>query len=776
MFSQMRIRTRIILLFIAMTTSICLLYSIISIHSQKNSLLARVDATLEMAARSAEKVAGEGYHDEITGMNREAVDRFNLLVNQFDTFCQDLDLSYIWSVMRHKGEIVFTTATHSDKQDHQSECATFLEIHSNPEIYVQALDTQVSEFSTFDDKWGKGRMALIPYRDKHGRPYLFAASVQLGDLAALQRSNVLNAILLSLAIGSVAVLLSLFLARSLTKPISDITAEAERIAKGDFTAKVEDVGMAEIATLATSFNVMTDAIRRQVEELRAGEENLRITLNSIGDAVIATDSAGRITKMNPVAEDLVGWQLEEAQGKLLPEVFRIVNSRTRKIVENPVEKVLRLGQVVGMANHTILISRDGTEWQIADSGAPIRSVAGTIEGVILVFRDVTKEMSAAEEMRQSQKMQAIGQLAGGVAHDFNNLLSAIMGNAELLCMKLDEDSELLGFARQIFQASCRAEELTQQLLVFSRKGPLKSASINIHTMTKEVVNLLNHAVDRRITLTTNLQAESCHIEGDSTQLQNAILNLGLNARDAMKNGGDIIFTTRNLSLDADFCKAQSDPIEPGPFLEMAVSDSGQGMSTEIIKHIFEPFFSTKKPGEGTGLGLAAVHGCVLAHNGLIQVYSRIGEGSVFKILLPISTVDEPKVLEDVNLNQGEGVVMIVDDEELVRNFSATALRNLGYKVLTCVDGNEAVDIYRNSDCRIDIVVLDMIMPSMSGEDTYRLLKAIDPNVRVLLSSGFTGGETAAQLIEDGALDFLQKPYRIAELAAQIAKYISAALV
>ncbi|MEI6972034.1 MAG: PAS domain S-box protein, partial [bacterium] len=355
--------------------------------------------------------------------------------------------------------------------------------------------------------------------------------------------------------------------------------------------------------------------KRAEEAMRRSEEKLAITLDSIGDAVIATDAAGEITRMNPIAAKLTGWIAAEAIGHQFDEVFHIINTESRKAIESPAARILRDGQAGGMISNTAIVSRDGTERIIADSGSPIRDSRGSIVGVVLVFRDVTEQRRMEDRLRQSEKLEAIGQLAGGVAHDFNNQLCGIMGFAELLAEQLT-DQTLNCHAVKILSSARHAAELTRQLLAFGRKGKYLSLPVDTHKVIAEVVDLLCRSVDKRITIKQHLNAMPSTVVADPSQLQNAILNLGLNARDAMPLGGELTFATRVVNFE------QAQPVEglaAGRYVQISVTDTGVGMNAEVKKRLFEPFFTTKASGKGTGLGLASAYGAVKNHGGTIRV-------------------------------------------------------------------------------------------------------------------------------------------------------------
>ncbi len=513
--------------------------------------------------------------------------------------------------------------------------------------------------------------------------------------------------------------------------------------------------------------------KRAEEALRESEENLAITLKSIGDAVISTDTQGAVVRINPIAEIMTGWVEKEAVGKSLADVFHIIDGDTEESVENPADQVLRTGQNVALAKNTVLLARDGMKRQIADSAAPILDKEACIVGAVLVFRDVTEERKLQEQLRQSQKMEAIGQLAGGIAHDFNNILTAIIGNAQLLGEKVPPESEEASYVRELLNVADRASDLTRQLLAFSHKGNLVMRDINMHDVVAEAILMLRHSIGRGIKISESLEAESPIVHADSGQLQNAILNLGLNSRDAMPDGGNLQFVTRNFVADEDFCKLTADAIKPDLYLELEVTDTGGGMNAETMDRIFEPFFTTKPKGRGTGLGLPSVYSCIQSHQGCILANSELGKGAKFRIFLPVVTCPA-QVESNEKIDRpikGDGRVLIVDDEEIVRNFASDALSGLGYEVSTCADGQEAVDFYRTHYDDIDLVILDLVMPRLDGEKAFYEMKKINPDIRALVTSGFRHNSNTEALQMKGVSDFLDKPYRIEELSRAVAKYI-----
>jgi PAS domain S-box-containing protein len=499
--------------------------------------------------------------------------------------------------------------------------------------------------------------------------------------------------------------------------------------------------------------------KRAVSALHKSEEKIAATLNSIGDGVIATDTQGLVVTMNPVAEDLCGWTLSKARGKPLRDVFSIINAQNREEVQNPVQKVLTTGHIVGLANHTILISQSGAEYHIADSAAPIRDSRSIITGVVLVFSNITEKYSLQEQLRQSRKMDAIGQLAGGVAHDFNNSLSSILGAVELLRLTDPSTEEQNEYIDLIISAAERAGDLTQKLLTYSRKGSTEKASIDCARITRDTVSLLRYTLDKSIEVSLQSTAEQTVIWGDESLLQTALMNMGINASHAMPTGGILTFTLENCDLSADYCSASPFDISPGSYLHISVRDTGTGIAPEKLPHIFEPFFTTKKQGKGTGLGLSAVYGTIREHDGAVTVSSEPGAGTEFHLYLPLTAQVESAPAAQEESTGGTETILLIDDEKLIRITAKKQLESLGYTVICADDGVAGVDLFTEKTDDIDLVILDMIMPRMGGRETFTALREISPHIPVIIASGFSKDEDITALREQGISGFIHKPFR-----------------
>jgi len=403
--------------------------------------------------------------------------------------------------------------------------------------------------------------------------------------------------------------------------------------------------------------------------------------------------------------------------------------------------------------------RDGTEFWVE-----VTLRASEIGGqgrVLAVVRDIDERRRSREQRRQAERMEAVGQLAGGVAHDFNNQLTGIMGFADLIRSRTVSDPTICQYADGILKAAGRAADVTAQLLAFARKGSATNASVDLHAVVAEVVGLLEHSIDRRIRIRVEFEASQHVTRGDASQLVNAVLNLGLNARDAMPEGGDLTFRTGTVEV------ADDAELRAGTYVRVEVADTGSGMSDATAARMFEPFFTTKPA--GTGMGLAAVYGTVQAHRGRIDVHSEPGSGTRLALFLPAESV--PGALgEDVPVASSRRErlsVLLIEDELTVAEAGRLMLESLGHGVQVVGDAEAGVAAYRESPAAFDLVLMDLTTPRLSAQEALARLRAIDANVRVVLCSGYAADAESQRLLAAGAAAFLQKPYRLEQLDAAL---------
>jgi two-component system, cell cycle sensor histidine kinase and response regulator CckA len=648
--------------------------------------------------------------------------------------------------------------------------------------------------------------------------------------------------------------------------------------------------------IGTRDRLIVDLGLAHEQEARA-KATFETTLRSIGDAVIATDTAGKIQFMNAAAEALTGWTSAACTGHPLPEVFRIINESTRGPVENPADKVLRDGVVVGLANHTILVAKDGSEIPIDDSGAPIHGAApgaapGVMTGVVLVFRDVTQrrqtqreleesesryrllfdsnpeamwvydaetlaflmvndaaierygysreeylgmtirdirppedvaaleanllkpreshtdgpwrhrkkdgtliyveitahpiKLGAArgclimakdvtdrrhleEQLRQSQKLEAVGHLAGGIAHDFNNLLTVIEGYAEMIHADQAEDDPNRASTQEILIASQRAASLTQQLLAFSRRQILQPRRINLNTGISHTHKMLIRLLGEDIQIVTILAPDLNDVSADPGQIDQIILNLSVNARDAMELGGTLTIETANVDITGED-STRHIGIAAGRYVRLCITDTGHGMDEQTRLHIFEPFFTTKELGRGTGLGLSTVYGIVKQSGGSISAYSEPGKGTTFTIYLPSASGQQLAIPETIGLRparQATETVLVVEDDDTVRKLVTAMLSNAGYTVLCPETPDEALGICADREVRIDLLLTDMVLPHTDGTAVAHEASLQRPDLKVLFMSGYTEHAVLRRQAFDRTTPFLQKPFTQSMLANKV---------
>jgi signal transduction histidine kinase/CheY-like chemotaxis protein len=410
----------------------------------------------------------------------------------------------------------------------------------------------------------------------------------------------------------------------------------------------------------------------------------------------------------------------------------------------------------------------------------IRSLAGRLSRMDLAVRerranDVARANESEErfqdayrQLLQSQKMEGLGQLAGGVAHDFNNMLAGILGSAELLGIELPPESDAHAHVGVILNSGRRAAALTRQLLTFARAQRTTAERLNVHDVLQNALDLVSRTFDRRIEVRQLLHAQRTTVFGDATLLQNVLMNLAVNARDAMPEGGTLTITTRDATIDEEFSRQHSFPVAPGEFVEITVSDTGHGMSPEVRDRIFEPFYTTKPVGRGTGLGLAVVYGTVRDHHGAIAVCSEPGVGTEFRLYLPVDAGIVDVTAASQTAVPGSGCVLVVDDEPLLRQTARRVLESLGYDVLLATDGEHALQVFRAERARIDLVLLDLVMPKMDGQATFHALRTLSPGLRIVLCSGFSADSSWTSLLAYPNVAFVEKPYQRAELSIALA--------
>jgi len=482
-------------------------------------------------------------------------------------------------------------------------------------------------------------------------------------------------------------------------------------------------------------------------------------IDAMPSVLIGVDNKCKVYQWNSEAEKLSGFSSKKAVGKPLLKMFPSLTDEIKNIKQaiNTGKKQININKITEINGEVIY-------QEIAIY--PIR--VKDLKGAVIRIDDVTQKREFDERLSHIKKMDAIGQLAGGVAHDFNNLLSGIMGAAEVLKhpkRKLSDKN--LKMVDMILHTSKRASGLVSKLLAFGRKGKITSKIIDINDIIDETISILKRTIDKKIELVVNKEAVEYKVIGDSLELENSFLNLGINASHAMPDGGVLSFITKNIDIDEHYCNSSTFEIKAGTYISVEIIDTGKGIKAENIGKIFDPFYTTKEQGKGTGLGLSAVYGTIQDHNGEIRVFSEVEKGTRFEILLPITKERVKRKTKDNRIIKGAGKILFVDDEEIIRNTGKIIIEEMGYKVMVAKDGKEALKLYKAHFNEIDLVITDMIMPKMNGRELFSEIRKINEFCKIALASGYSENKDLNVIAEDNLSAYIKKPFKSSKLSKVI---------
>ena len=568
-------------------------------------------------------------------------------------------------------------------------------------------------------------------------------------------------------------LLQRAVALGISAPIILLTSQGDR----DLDLQVMEMGASDYLNKSTlTSELLERSIRYALErvhteeDLRESEEKFRSLSENAPDIIYTLGVEGSFTYVNPAWEEIVGYGRDETLGKYFVDFMEEKDSGDHA----KLFKVIRDGNKIVRSATITLINKDGSPRLFNFSGAPNLNLAGEITGMVGLLKDITEHRKTEAQLRQAQKMEAIGTLAGGIAHDFNNILMAIIGHADLAKMKLPGDSEVIYNLNQVKSAGERAKRLIQQILAFSRMGEQQRIALSITPLIKEALKFLKSTLPTSIEIRDYLEADPGIIEADATQIQQIVMNLCTNAEHAMREEGGTLHV-KLIRVEVDRQTAlQHHELHTGPHVRLTVTDTGCGMEPETLEHIFDPYFTTKEVGEGTGLGLSVVHGIVNTHGGAITVKSEPGKGTTFHVYFPI--IEKEEKLQERSegpLPTGNERILFVDDEQVIVYIGEKTLGQLGYDVVTKANGVDALELFRADPDRFDLVITDMTMPRMTGDQFARELIKLRPDIPIILCTGFSPKISKEQAGKIGIKAFVMKPLVRRDMANIVRKVLDA---
>jgi signal transduction histidine kinase/CheY-like chemotaxis protein len=585
-------------------------------------------------------------------------------------------------------------------------------------------------------------------------PLFFVTEVPTSEaLQHIYTSLYILGTILLLTLGA-SIALVFVLMRQIIRPLESLATTARDISRGDYSKKAELHKIKEFLELSNAFNSMTGRLHETIENLEGQINFVENVIESLSHPLYVIDVNDYTVKMANSAANF-GMLSSDSKCHMLTHKSDTPCGGP----EHPctIEEIKKTGRPV-MMQHIHCDRKNDDQRKFEVYGYPIFNDKGEIAQVIEYNIDITDKKNLEDQLRQAQKLEAIGSLASGVAHDFNNLLTTILGYGELGLMKLAADDPQREKIEAIYEAGVKASTLTRQLLAFSRKQILEMQTINLNNLLENLTKMLVRMIGENIKIRMHLDPSAGNLMADPGQIEQIIMNLVINARDAMPDGGSITIETQEFALDEEYCNIHAEVV-PGTYVALYVTDNGVGMPPEVMEKIFDPFYTTKAKGTGTGLGLSTVYGIVKQHKGHIYVYSELGNGTTFKIYFPRIETDAEDKTQKVFPAMAKGVetILVADDEVSIRKLIRDTLEPLGYRIIEAADGEEALELFRQSEYKIDMLLTDVIMPKMTGKKLVEALLAEQKEFKVLYMSGYTDNVIVHQGILDENVEFINKP-------------------
>lgn len=613
------------------------------------------------------------------------------------------------------------------------------------------------------------------FKLSYDKKFIIAAGVYLDDvelaIKGLQtslrdklKSYIIKTILITIILLIFILSITYFVTQKLLADFSLFTIFFNQSIYENKKIDLKKIRFENLYQMARSANIMLQDKKEARQHVLDEKEQLAVTLRSIGDAVITIDLESNIILVNRVAEILTGWSENDARDKPLNEVFSIINVISRDTVENPVKKVLKSGIIASLADNTILISKNGKEYNIEDSAAPIKTSDGTIIGAVLVFRDVTEQIKKDQDLMKAKKLDSVGILAGGIAHDFNNILTGLYGNIQMAKLNLSASHESYKYLDSAVHSMHRTTNLTNQLLTFAKGGDPIIETLSIGSIIVEIAEFSLRGSN--IKLHFNINENLWMIKADKGQLSQVISNLIINAHQAMPNGGEITIGAENIEK------------EDGRYIRITIQDDGEGIELQYLDKIFDPYFSTKE--QGSGLGLASTYSIIKKHNGNITVDSQHTKGTLFTIDLPASeNIGEPvpiKTNSNKKTSSSSAKILVLDDDKIVRKVLGAMLNRMGFDISYAIDGIEAIQKYQSSFDKhqlYDIVITDLTIPGgMGGQEASKEILKINPKAKIIVSSGYATDPVMANYKAFGFKGIAVKPYSFKSLEIEIDRVLN----